>query len=127
MSFISTAPIGIASVPPLASASALKTAVCRACCGMNTDGVLSAPRPVITHATISFRYAAARTNNRAVSTGRAYDSSVAHTVIVAAHTSMRAIARPTSPRFSASTMNGKLASVLRNGTRIGIESTRPRA
>jgi hypothetical protein len=68
---------------------------------------------------ISVQYASARRNNAAVSAGRANDNSVAQTPIASAHNSIRATARRRSPRRSAATMNGKLAAVLRIGTRIG--------
>jgi hypothetical protein len=118
--------MGIASTPPVASASATKIAACPACCGMNWDGMLSAPRPVSTQANISTRYASARRNSRPVAAGRAYDSSVAHTPIVTAQSSMRAIARRRSPRLSAAIMNGKLAAVLSRGTSAGMPSAQAR-
>src|SRR6266850_4579111 len=120
MSFIRTAPIGIASTPPVASASPVNIAACPSCCGMNCDGLLSVPRPVNTHSNISARYASPRRNNLPVAAGCACDSSVAHTPIVSAQRSMRAMARRRSPRLRARTMKGWQAAVLRMGTRTGL-------
>jgi len=115
----------MASTLPVARASATNSNVCAACSGMNCDGVLSAPRPVSTHANISARYSAARRNSVSVWAGRANDSSVAHTPIASAHTIIRAMARRRSPRFKASTMNGKLAAVFSTGTSAGTPSAQP--
>ena len=54
-------------------------------------------------------------------------SSVATTPMVSAHRSIRATARRRSPRFSARTMNGKLASVLRIGSSAGTPTAQPAA
>ena len=59
---------------------------------MNRDGVLSAPRPVITHVNISVRYASACRNSEPAFHGLAYDTNAAHSPIVSDHSSMRAIA-----------------------------------
>src|SRR6185295_20159864 len=85
----------------------------------------SAPCPVNTHANISVRYDSPRRKSAPVCDGCAYDQSVAVTPIINAQTSMRLTARPTSPRRSASTMNGKLAAVLRNGRRTGTPIAHP--
>src|SRR5439155_21774711 len=91
------------------------------------DGELSAPCPLWTHVNISFLYSKPPTNNRSVRIGRRYDNTVAQTAIVAAQTSIRAIASLTSRFRSARTMNGKLAIVLRIGTRREMSTNQPTA
>src|SRR5258708_24789912 len=124
---MNTAPIGIARTPPVAIASAEKSAACSSCCGMNCDGEVSAPCPVITHANISARYAPARINSASVCAGRTYENSVAQTAIDSAQSSIRASARRRSPRLRAATMNGKLARVLKTGTASGTPTAHPAA
>src|SRR3954462_6791405 len=120
-----TAPSGIASAAPVASASALNATACAACCGRNCRTWPPGPWPVRTNWNISRRYSSPRRNSRPAAEVSKYDSIVAQTPSAAAHTSMRHTASPTRPRRSETTMKGYAGSTLRNGTSTGIPSATP--